>query len=119
MTNFIPENPIETMLNPMISLRFTWKTTLLPEKTKLEIYVDTLAAIANSNLLKQKSKCNLAYANKVLENKCALDFLSELGLVKQTGADPEAGASYYVTQRGKAVLKYFKYFDNLGKEQRT
>ena len=119
MTSFIPENSIEATPNAISTSRFMWKTSLFPEKTKLENYVDVLAAVANPNLLRQKSNCNSTFVNKSLKNKYALDFLTELGLIKQNNIEPETGAGYCVTQRGESVLRYFKYFDSLEKEQRT
>ncbi len=119
MTSYIPETPIGTAPNQMTTSRFTCGTSLFPEKTRLETYVDILAMIASPNQFKRTPSYKAAYASKILEDKYALDFLTDLGLVKLNAGEPETRPDYSVTQRGKEVLIYFKYFDTLEKGQRT
>ncbi|NLE06600.1 MAG: hypothetical protein GX638_17585 [Crenarchaeota archaeon] len=96
--------------------RLIWKTSLFPDRTKLESFVDVLAAVYDPDLLCKKLNCTSVYVNKLLRNKTALDFLINLGLIKQNESKSETNINYYILQKGQLVLRYFKYFDGLLRE---
>jgi len=117
MASYVPEKHTGINSNQLTTFKYSPKTGLFLEKTKLEAYVDILAMVAKSKGFEQKAIYEDKGVIVIKEHSYALDFLTELGLNEQKQLG-KIKIKYSITPRGSAVLKYFRYFDAIKKTKR-
>ncbi|NLE06433.1 MAG: hypothetical protein GX638_16735 [Crenarchaeota archaeon] len=117
MENYQSEKSTETLTN-QTNTNSGLKNNVFLNKTKLESFIDVLASVANTQIKELNQNSN-PYSNINLKNAYALEFLTELNLIKQNNKELESPIAYCITQKGQSVLKYFRYFDKLDKNQKT